>query len=496
VSTPSRHRPSLFDQVFNLTYWVPFLRPGISVPGDTVGGDFALAPTSGRFGSERRIRRSLTASAVDGSFAEVVTAFSQGSVLTAWALYVGGNAFFIGLLAAMPFVSQLCHVPAAWVTARFGRKRVTLWATGVGRQLYWLLVPLPFVPLSPAAQQAVLLSVALVQGVLGVIGNNAWVSWMGDLVPPSLRGRYFGRRNAIATLGGTLAAFVAGVTIDQFQHNGHMAIALCALAAGAAVAGFITVVALWKMHDPAAHRVAQDTSVAAMLRPFLDARVRPFLTYQAVWNFAVALASTFIPIFMVQNLHMSFSLVAVHASTLALFRIIASPLWGRVMDKVGARPVLVLCSFGICALPFIWLFPTEGRIWPVFIDAVVSGTLWAGHAVAIFSLPFNLAPKDGRPFYLGAFTAVGGLFFALASTLGGLFADALPASFIILGRPMVNLHVLFALSFCARILASSLALRMREHDSSSLTETVRVAGEELSGLRARATRFGFPLVRR
>src|SRR5687768_9133735 len=128
------------DQVFSLTYWVPFLRPGLNIPGDFSSGSFPrpdAAPVE-----HSRLRRSLKLATVDGLFAEVITALTQGSVLTAWALFVGGNTLFIGVLAAMPFISQLFHLPAAWLTAMFGRKRVTFWSVLVARQAFWLLVPL------------------------------------------------------------------------------------------------------------------------------------------------------------------------------------------------------------------------------------------------------------------------------------------------------------------------------------------------------------------
>jgi MFS family permease len=482
------------DQIFRLTYSAPFLRPGMSIPGDASSQSIPLGKSEHEHPVQRgRLRKSLRLSTVDGLFSEVIVAFTQGSVLTAWTLFVGGGTFLVGLLAAMPYLSQLFHLPAAWVTSMFGRRRVTFWSVLIQRQAYWLLVPLPFLGLPSSVQQTVLVSVALTQGVMGVIGNNAWVSWMGDLVPENLRGRYFGRRNAVATFGGTLAALTAGLTMDHFQGNGSIALALSVLSGLAAISGMVTSYCLWHQHEPHVSRAPEEVNIAATLRPFFDKNVRPFLTYQATWNFAVATASSFIPIHMVQNLKMGFALVAVHASALAFCRVIASPFWGRLIDKVGARPVLVLTSFGICSLPFIWLFPAQGRLWPVFLDAFISGTLWSGHAVAIFSLPFAMAPAKGRPFYLAAFTATAGSFYALASTFGGAFAESLPSTFILLGKPWNNVHVLFFASFVFRLVAASLTLRLHEPESSSVRETVRVAGDELGGS---AARLGFPLVRR
>ena len=56
--------------------------------------------------------------------------------------------------------------------------------------------------------------------VLGVLGNNAWVAWMGELVPSRIRGRYFGRRTGLCMLGGALAAGVAGLLLDWARGHG------------------------------------------------------------------------------------------------------------------------------------------------------------------------------------------------------------------------------------------------------------------------------------
>src|SRR2546426_6707466 len=44
------------------------------------------------------------------------------------------------------------------------------------------------------------------------------------------------------------------------------------------------------------------------------------------------------------------SLAALHGVAVAAVRIVSAPLWGRAVDRFGARPVLVVSSFGIAAV--------------------------------------------------------------------------------------------------------------------------------------------------
>ena len=141
---------------------------------------------------------------------------------------------------------------------------------------------------------------------------------------------------------------------------------------------------------------------------------------------------------------------------------IRDSLWGKLIDRVGAQPVVLACSLGIGFLPLVWLFPSPTFLWPLVADALLAGVLWSGHNLAIFALPLSVAPRKGRPFYLAAFSTAGGLAYALASSLGGGLASLLPTTFTLGGHLWDNFQVLFLLSGLARIAAAFLAVRIIE----------------------------------
>jgi MFS family permease len=201
--------------------------------------------------------------------------------------------------------------------------------------------------------------------------------------------------------------------------------------------------------------------------------VRPFLWYQFAWHVAVASVAGFISFHMLVNLRMGFALVAAHGVAVAVVRIVAAPLWGRAVDRLGARPVLVLCSFGVAAVPAIWMLTTPDRLWPIAVEALVSGVLWGGHGIASVDLSVALAPRAGRPFFLAAFATAGGLGFALASILAGVVASALPAQFQLFGISWTAIHVLLLISALGRAAAAPLALRIREGNARGVPELLR-----------------------
>jgi hypothetical protein len=168
----------------------------------------------------------------------------------------------------------------------------------------------------------------------------------------------------------------------------------------------------------------------------------------------------------------------------AAVRIASARLWGHAVDRIGAGPVLVFCSFGIAAVPLTWFFITPDRLWPIAFDAVCAGFLWAGHGIAAFDLTIRLAPRASRPFYLGAFATAGGLGFGVASMLAGQLAGLFPAHFELAGEVWTNLHVLFLISAVGRLASAALSLRLHDPGAhGDVRELIRALAER-SGLTA------------
>ena len=162
------------------------------------------------------------------------------------------------------------------------------------------------------------------------------------------------------------------------------------------------------------------------------------------------------------------------------------PLWGRAVDRLGARPILVLCSFGIAAVPALWLFVGPDFLWPLAMEAAASGALWAGHGIASMSLTLKLPPADRRPYYVAVFGATSGLGFGAASVVAGLVAAGLPAHFDAIGTSWTSIHVLFLASSVARALAAFTALHIEEGDARPLGAVARsLAGQALAAVTLR-----------
>lgn len=406
-----------------------------------------VTPGSDRPARTTRLRRSLVASSVEGIFAEVVGACAGGAVLTGFALALGCSAAVIAIIAALPFLAQVVQFPAAFLAARFGRRRVALVAVTLSRQAVLPLAVLPWVPIAHA--RTLFYAVCAISAVAGVVANNAWVAWMGDLVPARIRGRYFGARTARCTLAGSIASLAAGLLLDQARGSGAALLGLAVLSAVASMAGWITTAVMAQQHDPTPADPRARPSLAAALRPFGETRFRPLVTYQIAWNAAVGLSTGLLALHMIRDLHLGFALVAMHGVAGAIVRAMAARAWGRAIDRAGATQVLVACSFGLSIVPLIWTLPSALWLVSLTIDPLLSGVLGSGHSLAAFALPLSASTSDERPPLLAALATVSGLAFAGAAAIGGTVVTRAGA-----------VTPVFALSAAARVAAACLSLRL------------------------------------
>jgi MFS family permease len=420
------------------------------------------------------VRKSLRASCAEGVFAELFTACAGPTVLTGWALHLGATPLEVGFVAALPQLAQAVQLPGAWATALFGRRRVALVTITLSRQALLPLALLPFLPLGNGAARALLVAAAALSAALSVAGNNAWTSWMGELVPERLRGRYFGRRTAVCTVFGTAGGLLAARILDAASSARATELVLAALALAASAAGWTTTALLARQHEPGAPP-PRAPSLRDALRPLADPRARDLLWYLLAWNASVGLAGGYFTFHLLHNLRAGYTLVALHASLVASARVVSAPLWGRAIDRYGAAPVLAACSFAAAGLPLLWLATSDRVLWPIAIDAAVGGVAWGGHALASFAVPLDLSPRRERPFYVAVAAMAGGVAYAAATSVGGVLASAAPRVAPALVGAAHGLEPVFALSAAGRLASAFLAVRIAGGGAAALGELHRSA---------------------
>ena len=154
----------------------------------------------------------------EGSLATGFLTCTGGTILTGFALWLGATPFHIGLLTSLPAFAALAQLLAPYFTERQGQRKRLMTLMAGGQRVLWLVVAaLPFVVLPPGIGIALLIALVTGSAMLGAIGAVPWLSWMADLVPKDVRGRYFATRNLIMGTVGLILGPVVGVFLDLWH---------------------------------------------------------------------------------------------------------------------------------------------------------------------------------------------------------------------------------------------------------------------------------------
>ncbi len=424
--------------------------------------------------------RSRRISVVEGAFATVHGTITAGSLVTAYALWAGANDFHLGLIAALTAISATGSVLGAHWLGHLGRRKPLTVVTSVGGRAIWILLCLlPFLPGLAETRIAVLLAVIFLGNAFLNAGGTAWLSWMTDLVPLERRGRFFGRRNALLGIVTMVTAWVSGRAFDSMVAAGRQDEGLALTFGVAVVSAVIAGIILTRQWEPPLSGEPPRSLLETLRRPFAERNFRRLLAFLIAWAVVTGVAGPFYGAHMIRNLRMPFSVIAIYSVIAGLVSLLTQPLWGRVIDRTGNRPVLICNLAGLCFLPAIWLFATPERWFPIWIDAVITGVFWPGMTLAVFNLLLATVPEDGRASCLGAHSLGVGLGAFVAGLLGGWMAETLSRFHArVLGIALVNFHLLFLLSTAGRLTLLPFAFGLREERAQSVSALLGFMGDK------------------
>jgi MFS transporter, DHA1 family, tetracycline resistance protein len=115
------------------------------------------------------------------------------------------------------------------------------------------------------------------------------------------------------------------------------------------------------------------------------------------------------------------ALVAIYS----LAQLVTAPLWGRLSDRVGRRPVL-LVSLTASALAYLWLGGATA-LWMLFAARAFAGAC-AGNIAAAQAYVADVTQPEERARGMGLIGAAFGLGFMIGPALGGLLAGNDPVA--------------------------------------------------------------------
>ena len=107
----------------------------------------------------------------------------------------------------------------------------------------------------------------------------------------------------------------------------------------------------------------------------------------------------------------------------SLTQFVAAPVWGRLSDRIGRRPVLLFSLAG-AILAYLWLGVAE-ELWALFAARAVGGFM-AGNISAAFAYVADITTRETRAKGMGMIGAAFALGFTIGPAIGGILAGSDP----------------------------------------------------------------------
>lgn len=341
------------------------------------------------------VERSLDASIKDGTAYAVMAGLGDPTYVGACALFLGASSSAVALLVTIPaFLGACCQLLPPFLIEKTGKRKALFVLGSAVQALSW--IPIILAPFMSKETGYALLFGGWVGYFAALHFTMApWTSVMGDLVPPKTRGRYFGRRSAVAFLMQFLAMLLSGSGLAIYRTAGHEALGYGIVFAGAFLARLLSVWYLSRMEEPAYHRKKEDSfTLWQFLRRLPESNFAKFVMFVAFLNLSAHFAGClFIPYWR-DTLHYTYwELMAVGAAMIVI-QVFALPFWGRMGDRFGNKKVLVATSFAIVILPSLWL--VSGHIvWAVILQAW-SGFFWSGFNQSVANFLYDAVTPAKR----------------------------------------------------------------------------------------------------
>ena len=386
--------------------------------------------------TDQDVRRSLRMMVWEGVASGAVFSVASGGFMAAYALALGANNLQVGILAALPLLAQFLQLSAILTIERFRARKFLGVPALAGMHLMWVPIgAVPFVLETPGTVAiAAVIGLLAIRGLFSSVWITSWASWIRDVVPRSMMGRYQGRRLAI--MAGTVATvalsgsfFVRwweGAVAPENAIFGYSIL----LIGGVLVFGVLSFVSASGAKEPLMPAAAESgrSAFSILAEPLRDKNFSQLVRFLFVWNMASNLAIPFFAVYMLTVLGLSLPVVIAFTVLGQVSNIAFVRVWGPMADRVGSKAVLSLSASLYLLVILGWVFTAYPERHPLTLPLLGVLHLFAGVAAAGVTLTINtialkVAPEEKATAFLGTASIATNVGAGIGPIVGGVLAD-------------------------------------------------------------------------
>lgn len=362
-------------------------------------------------------RKGLRVLVFEGMVATVVLQLLAGPFQTGYLLHLGASSSQVGLvLAITTFVNMLQIFAAFWMQKSMTNRKLWLTVFGALHRYLWAacgLIPFLLPQMWWVSAYIVLYTSAFAFNAFGAV---IWTTLAGDIVPATIRGRFFGIRNTLIGAWAIVVVFLGGQILKWYPGElGYMILfGICGVFA------VFNMIAYTMYPNVPLMKSTETDFLPMMKKPFIDRAFMKAIVFLSLWLLIQGIAVPLFSFVMLSVLHVSIDIVSIITVVQMTITMIAYYIWGNLNAKYSTRKVLYW------TLPFIalscisWVGLTILPIYVVLITAhLFLGIGLGGYNQLVFNFIIGDTPKSERPMFIAIYSALTGFAAFLGPLIGG-----------------------------------------------------------------------------
>jgi MFS family permease len=360
---------------------------------------------------------------------EAMSALTGGTFLVAMALLLGASNFQIGLLVALPTLTNIFQLLAIRLLQKYNNRRaIAVLCNGFARFPLLIIGLLPLLFTTGTSIQVVIF-LLFFHYLFGSVAGASWNSWMKDLVPEKKLGSYFSHRTRLTQTLNVFLSLTLALVLDYVKRvNPAMELSTYGyMFIGGGILGLLGTWILSKTPEPVSN-LPKENLFRLFKKPLVDKNFRNLLFFNSFWSFALNVATPFFTVYMMKNLDLALSYIICFVIMGQVAGIFSVKIWGKHSDRFSNKTIIKIAApmYILCILAWPFASMPSSFLMIILIVAVInimSGVATSGINLALNNIGIKLAPKNEAIVYLSAKNMLVAFVSALGPLLGGLLAD-------------------------------------------------------------------------
>jgi len=352
------------------------------------------------------VSRALLATGVSQMFSDSLA----NRFLNLLAVAVGATVNQMGFLSAAKSISSnILQLLWGRLADRYGKRLFV----AAGRILNGLV--LVGVILIPAPEW--LIPLIILFSVFYSMALPSWRSLLGDYASETTRGETIGKINSVSMVGSfagmLIALFLSIGQVGETTRESYLVVmGLAALMS--LISGF----SVFFVEEKPPRGMGGGFNLDVVLR---DSRMRRYLLLNTGYGFVMSLAWPLFPFVIAERLKMKVWQIATFSVMGSLSNLVSQRIMGRLMDRVGRRPVIVFSRVIMAISPVAYALAPNWLY--IVLSEFIMGIGMGAWVSSDSTYTIDLSPRDLRGTYLAASTTAFGLASFAGSLAGGYLVE-------------------------------------------------------------------------